>query len=138
MKRISFLTIATLLAPLFLLAQMKDYKVVFDLTSKDPAMHQTVVRWINEITKEVPDAQLEVVFYGQSLDMIRTDRSPLADDVTSLAKKSNVSFVACENAMRRHNINKSQLLPGVRTVPDGIYELVKKQKEGWGYIKVTQ
>jgi intracellular sulfur oxidation DsrE/DsrF family protein len=29
------------------------------------------------------------------------------------------------------------LLPGVKTVPDAIYELISKQAEGFGYIKVT-
>jgi intracellular sulfur oxidation DsrE/DsrF family protein len=32
---------------------------------------------------------------------------------------------------------KSQLMPGVQTVPDGIYELVSKQQQHSGYIKVT-
>lgn len=127
-----------LLTPILLMAQKTDYKVVFDLTTKDPAVHQTVVRWINAITKETPDAQLEVVFYGQSLDMIRTDKSTLASDITALARNNNVSFAVCEIAMKRHNIDKSQLLPGVKTVPDGIYELVSRQKQGWGYIKVSQ
>lgn len=136
-KMLSFLA-PLLFGPLFLVAQKPDYKVVFDLTSKDPALHQTVVRWINAISKETPDAQLEVVFYGQSLDMVRNDKSTLASDVTALARNNNVSFAVCEMAMKRHNIDKSQLLPGVKTVPDGIYELISRQKEGWGYIKVTQ
>jgi intracellular sulfur oxidation DsrE/DsrF family protein len=29
------------------------------------------------------------------------------------------------------------LLPGVKTVPDAIYELISKQADGYGYIKVT-
>jgi uncharacterized protein len=29
------------------------------------------------------------------------------------------------------------LLPGVGTVPDGIYEIVAKQQDRWGYIKVV-
>lgn len=136
-KMLSFLA-PLLLTPVFLIAQKPDYKVVFDLTSKEPAVHQTVVRWINSITKETPDAQLEVVFYGQSLDMIRNDKSTLASDITALARNNNVSFAVCEMAMKRHNIDKSQLLPGVKTVPDGIYELVSRQKQGWGYIKVAQ
>jgi hypothetical protein len=71
----SFLTILSLfMAPTIMLAQMKDYKVVFDLTSKDTAAHRTVLRYIDLITKEAPDAQLEVVFYGQSLDMVRNDK----------------------------------------------------------------
>ena len=29
-------------------------------------------------------------------------------------------------------------LEGVGTVPDGIYEIISKQHEGWGYIKAAQ
>src|SRR5262245_54000564 len=32
---------------------------------------------------------------------------------------------------------KDQLLPNVATVPDGIGEIVARQKEGWGYIKAV-
>ena len=52
MKPLLTLLTPLLFASLFGLAQKPDYKVVFDLTSKDPALHQTVVRWINAITKE--------------------------------------------------------------------------------------
>jgi intracellular sulfur oxidation DsrE/DsrF family protein len=38
--------------------------------------------------------------------------------------------------MKNHNIDASQLLPGVGIVPDGIYEIMTRQREGWGYIKV--
>jgi intracellular sulfur oxidation DsrE/DsrF family protein len=134
----SFLTILSLfMAPTIMLAQMKDYKVVFDLTSKDTAAHRTVLRYIDLITKEAPDAQLEVVFYGQSLDMVRNDKSTMTSDVSNAVKKGGVSFVVCEAAMRRHNITKDQLLTGIKTVPDGIYELITKQRQGWGYIKVV-
>ena len=40
--------------------------------------------------------------------------------------------------MKRNNIDKSQLIPGVEIVPDGIYEIILKQREGWGYIKVAR
>lgn len=39
--------------------------------------------------------------------------------------------------MRNSNVDKSQLLPGVETVPDGIHELVMKQADHWGYIKAV-
>ena len=38
--------------------------------------------------------------------------------------------------MKRNNIDQSQLVPGVEIVPDGIYEIISKQQQGWGYIKV--
>jgi len=43
----------------------------------------------------------------------------------------------CAIAMRNNNIEKSQFVPGVQTVPDGLHELVTKQQEHWGYIKVA-
>ena len=39
--------------------------------------------------------------------------------------------------MKRNNITAAQLIPGIQIVPDGIYEIVTKQHEGWGYIKVA-
>lgn len=124
----------SLFAPIFLSAQ-SDYKVVFDLTSNDTMNHKAVIRWTNEIIKASKDAQVEVVFYGNSLDMVQKDKSIVADDVTKLSANKNVSFKVCSVAMKAHNVDKSQLIPGVETVPDGIYEIVTKQRDGWAYIK---
>ena len=138
MKRNIFIISLLLLFPVFLRAQAPDYKVVFDLTSKDTMDHKAVIRWINEITKSTPAANLEVVLYGQSLDMVVKNKSVVADDVTKLAGNKNISFKICAIAMKNHNINTTELLPGVEIVPDGIYEIITKQKEGWGYIKAIR
>ena len=136
MKKHIFILMLSL-APAFLNAQTKDYKVVFDLTSKDTVDHKNVLRWMNEISKEDSNARLEVVFYGQSLDLVIKDKSVAPDVITKLAANKNFSFRVCSIAMKRHNIDNSQLLAGVQTVPDGIYEIISKQREGWGYIKVS-
>ena len=39
-------------------------------------------------------------------------------------------------ALQVNKTDKGQLLKEVQTVQDGIYEIVSKQQEGWGYIKV--
>jgi intracellular sulfur oxidation DsrE/DsrF family protein len=51
---------------------------------------------------------------------------------------SNVAFKVCEVALRSNKVQKSEILKDVGTVPDGIYEIVKKQHEGWAYIKVAR
>ncbi len=134
MKLVIFLT-ALLVSFHFLAAQSVPYNVVFDLTSKDTNNHKSVMRWVQMISAERPDAQLEVVLYGQSLDMIVKDKSVVANELKELTGNKNVSVKVCAAAMKRHNIDKSQLLPGIAVVPDGIYEIITKQKEGWGYIK---
>jgi len=136
MRKLSLFTIVLLFVSQFLLAQ-KDYKVVFDLTSGDTLSQQTVIRWVNEIIKTEPTAQVEVVMFGKGLPLVVKDKSALANDVTSLATNKNVAFKVCAIALANQKIDKSQLLTGVQIVPDGIYEIVSKQREGWGYIKVA-
>lgn len=132
-----FLTAVTILTCSFLLQAQKDYKVVFDLTSGDSLSQQTAIRWVSEIIKAEPTAQVEVVMFGKGLPLAIKDRSAVANEVTSLAANKNVAFKVCAVAMANQKVDKGQLLPGVQTVPDGIYEVISKQREGWGYIKVA-
>ena len=46
-----------------------------------------------------------------------------------------VASVACETTMRKEKITKDQLLPFVTTVDSGVAEVVRKQEQGWSYIR---
>src|SRR5689334_3088631 len=135
MRKLSLFTVL-LFASLLVFGQ-KNYKVVFDLTSGDTLSQQTAIRWVNEIIKAEPTAQVEVVMFGKGLPLAVKDKSAVTSDVTSLATNKNVAFKVCAIALANQKIDKSQLLPGVQTVPDGIYEIVTRQRDGWGYIKVS-
>jgi len=137
MKRNIFLLMLLVCSTQFLFAQARPYNVVFDMTSRDTINQQTVIRWINEVTSANPDAKVEVVMFGQGTALAIKDKSAVADDVTRLAQNKNVAFRICAIALKNQNVDKSQLLSGVETVPDGIYEIISKQGEGWGYIKVA-
>jgi len=138
MKKIIVLYLLVLLSATKLSAQKAPYNVVFDVTSKDTVVHQMVMRWVKEIIATDPKANVEVVFYSKSLNMITKDSSVVADDVIKYASYKNVSFRVCEVAMKNNKVEKSQLLTGVGTVPDGIYEIISKQHDGWGYIKAAR
>jgi intracellular sulfur oxidation DsrE/DsrF family protein len=120
-----------------LIQAQKDYKVVFDLTSKDSLDQKAVLRWANEVSSVSPDAQVEIVMYGQGVNLVAKDRTMFGDAIAKLLTKKNVSVKACAVALKAQNIDKSQVLPGVDIVPDGIYEIISKQREGWGYIKAV-
>ena len=117
-------------------AQSKNYKVVYDMSSKDTVNQQAVTREIGLITDASPDAKLEVVIYGQGLDLAVKGRSAQQAAVQKLIAGNKASFKVCAMTLKRNNIDKDQLVPGVEIVPDGIYEIVSKQQDGWGYIKV--
>jgi uncharacterized protein len=116
-------------------AQSKPAKILFDVTSKDPSVQETAVRHVALMAEAYPDAQLEVVVYGGALPMFLKEGSTVSDKITSLSNNKNITFAACAVTMKRHNVDQSQLLPGVSVVPDAIMEIVSKQNEGWGYIK---
>jgi intracellular sulfur oxidation DsrE/DsrF family protein len=79
---------------------------------------------------------MEVVMYGKGFELVMPERSTYAAEVKEAIKNPNVTFKVCAIALKNNNIATGQLFPGVQTVPDGIYELVAKQQEHWGYIKV--
>jgi len=118
-------------------AQSNDYRVVFDLTSRDTINQQTVVREIGLIRAANPEAQLEVVIYGQGLDLAVRGRSAQESAVQKLIADGKAKFKVCAMTLKRNNISTDQLVAGVEVVPDGIYEILTKQREGWGYIKVA-
>ena len=120
----------------FVRPKRDPYRVAFDLTSRDTLEQKAVLRWLREVGAASPDAQMEVVMYGKGFELVMPDRSAYTADVKEAIRNPNVKFKVCAIALRNNNIDKSQLLPGVETVPDGIYELVSKQQDHWGYIKV--
>jgi uncharacterized protein len=121
--------------PLQILAQPKPVRIVFDVTSTDTIVHQTVVRHVSGMAKSYPDAQLEVVIYGGALPMVQITKSSEAQKIQELVKNKNIVFNVCEVTMKRYSVTANELLPGVATVPDAIMEIVRRQGEGWGYIK---
>lgn len=136
MRRILFVVSFVLLSPGIVHAQRQPYRVAFDLTSKDSLEQKAVLRWIREVGTSSPDAQMEVVMYGKGFELVMPERSAFIAEVKEAMKNPNVTFKVCAIALKNNNVDKSQLLPGVQTVPDGIYELVAKQQDHWGYIKV--
>lgn len=136
MRRTLFIGLFALLSPGFAQAQRQPYRVVFDLTSRDTLEQKAVLRWLREVGTSSPEAQMEVVMYGKGFELVMPERSAYIADVKEAMKSPNVTFKVCAIALRNNNVDKSQLLAGVQTVPDGIYELVSKQQDHWGYIKV--
>lgn len=110
-------------------------KVVIQVTDGDPA------RW-NMVLNNVKNAQvdlgadkvtIEVVAYGPGVAMLKLD-SVVAQRVTD-AVKSGVKIVACENTMKGMKLSKSEMNASIGYVPSGIVEIIKRQQDGWAYVR---
>ena len=137
MRRTLLVAFFALLVPGFVQAQRLPYRVVFDLTSRDTLDQKAVLRWIREVGTSSPDAQMEVVMYSKGFEIVMPEKSAYIAEVKDAMKNFHVTFVVCAMALRNNNVDKSQLLAGAQVVPDGIYEIVSKQQDNWGYIKVV-
>jgi intracellular sulfur oxidation DsrE/DsrF family protein len=65
--------------------------------------------------------------------MLKSD-SPVAARIAS-AMKSGIKVVACENTLAAQKLAKADMLPDIGYVPAGVVELMKKQQQGYAYIR---
>lgn len=134
----SILFIFGCLMSMIAFSQSPPVKIVFDVTSGDSTVHQSAMRHITIMSNQYPDSEFEMVIYSGALDMVLKDKSSVSKDLEDLAKKENVSFKVCQMTLDKYKLSTSNLIPGVGSVPDGILEIVMKQKQGWGYIKESK
>lgn len=76
---------------------------------------------------------IEIVVYGPGIAMLKAD-SVIANRIED-AKNANVTIVACENTMKNAKLTKDDMLPNTSYVPAGIVEIIKKEREGYVYVR---
>ena len=136
--RILFLSFAVLLLTSCGLTKPKSHhQVVFQMTSGVVEEQKGLINNLENILEAWGDkTELEVVAHGPGLSMLVEESTPSSKEIQSLIARG-VVFVACENTMKRKNVTTTDLVKGVHTVPMGIGEIVKKQEQGWTYIKAN-
>ena len=84
--------------------------------------------------------RVEVVSHSEGLDLLRERLSQHQAEIRRLAGKySNLTFVACQNTIDRLKVEHGievKLVPDAEIIDSGVSHVVKRQKEGWSYIRV--
>jgi hypothetical protein len=84
----------------------------------------------------MPDVELEVVFHGKGIYTVMKDSIQFRSRI-KIAKEMGVSMVVCNNSMKRLKIDAKELASEVVIVPSAMAQLIKKQAQGWSYIKAS-
>ncbi len=134
MKKILIVIIVTL-SIFNVSAQEKSQKIIFDVTSTDNKVYQSVMLTIKIMTSSHPDTKFDIIAYGEAVPMFMKNQSVVADEIAKYVDNENVKFTACEVSMALFNIKKDQLITGVTTINNAVSEIVKKHGNGWAYIK---
>jgi len=122
-----------LIAPLGGFAQ-KPYRLVLHLQTADTLVHKALVAQIGNIKKELPEASIKLICHGPGIVFLLKD-SPYMNTLKAKAFE-NVEPVGCEYSMKQRGLTKADLTATCSTVPYGIVEIVKRESEGWLYIKL--
>ncbi|MEY2595157.1 MAG: hypothetical protein RL634_516 [Bacteroidota bacterium] len=134
MKYLSIIAMLFFFTPSF--SQEKKLSVVWDLSSTDTSEQAAVFRQINNALAQVPDMQIEVVFHGQAIFAMMKDSTQF-DSRIKAAKEKGVTLAVCNNSLRRYKIDPSQIKGEGIVVPSAVVEMIRKQSEGWSYLKAA-
>ncbi|MCY0860000.1 MAG: DsrE family protein [Sulfolobaceae archaeon] len=105
-------------------------KVVVQISEREKVQQsiRSVINLVNELKDELEE--VEVVFH-QSAIFATTDRELLKP-----LYRDKIKVVACKNSLIAQNIKEEALAEGIKIVNSGVAEIVRKQKEGWIYLRL--
>jgi intracellular sulfur oxidation DsrE/DsrF family protein len=128
--------LSALVVPSAALAQQSaEHKVVFQVSDNDPAKWNLALNNARNVQADLgrQNVQIEIVAYGPGLAMLKSD-SKVAGRLAE-ALDSNVGLLACENTMHNTKTTKADMYAGIAYVQAGVTHLMKRQREGWAYIR---
>ena len=121
------------------LAQQKKsaarQRVVFQVSDNDPARWQLALNNARNVQTDLgkDKVQIEIVAYGPGIEMMKAE-SKVAGGLAG-ALDSSVGLIACENTMQNNKVSRDDMYAGISFVQAGVTHLMKRQQEGWAYIR---
>ena len=121
------------------LAQQKKsaakHRVIFQVSDNDPARWQLALSNARNVQTDLgkENVQIEIVAYGPGIEMLKAE-SKVAGGLAG-ALDTSVGLIACENTMQNNKVSRDEMYAGIGFVQAGVTHLMKRQKEGWAYIR---
>jgi len=113
----------------------KTHKVLFEFTSPGKEASTGVLNNIENVRKALgTGTQVILVAHGPGIALLQKAGNESAERMRKLAD-AGVVFAACENTMKRKNLDKADLVTFSTTVDSGVAEVVRRQEAGWSYVK---
>lgn len=111
------------------------HRIVIQINEDDGRKWMAVLANLRNIQAElgVQNVAIAVVAIGSGLGMLTAD-SIAANDVQD-ALTTGVEFVACGNSMQAQHLEKDDLVAGVTVAKAGYVEIMRRQQQGWTYLR---
>jgi intracellular sulfur oxidation DsrE/DsrF family protein len=85
------------------------------------------------------NVEIELVVHGRALHMVRSDNPDRTDFVRSELQRfyeRGVVVAVCRNSMQSRNVSRDEIFPFTVVVDAALAEIIRKQEEGWAFLKL--
>lgn len=112
------------------------HRVVLELTESASGKAQIVLGNIHHLLTELgaEGAEIELVAHSDGIVALYRRRNAQTEAIDRLATQG-VRFLACRTTMKSRGLTEEDILPVAQVVPSGITEVVRRQEEGWCYVR---
>lgn len=110
-------------------------RIVIQVNEDDAKKWIAVLANVRNIQADLgtKNVSIAVVAISYGLGML-TAESLAANDVQD-AIATGVEFIACGNSMTAQKVAKDDLVEGVRIAKAGYVEIMRRQQQGWAYLR---
>lgn len=109
------------------------YRVLFHLNDEGK-VEETLTNIENLLNDIEEDIEVELVIHSKGVYPFKKDKNAHRIKVQKLLDK-DVKISLCSNTLHDLHLELEDFIPGVTIVSSGVGEIVRRQKEGWLYIK---
>ena len=113
----------------------KKQRVVIQVSDGDEQKWNLAMNNAKNIQEDLGAAnvEVEIVAYGPGLGMLKAEATTATRVKDSVA--AGVHIQACQNTMRNMKLTVADMNPAVGYVPSGATAIMKRQGEGWAYLR---
>lgn len=113
------------------------YKAVFHIDLEDDQLFTLGLGNITNTLAALEGIKTDFILLanGPGVAMLADKKvAPYLAQIEEL-RAAGVHFQACNNALKKFQVNEKDLAPGVKVIPAGIVGLIDLQNDGYAYIK---
>lgn len=125
-------------------SQNKTWNIVLHVNTNDKYIQKTILDETESLLESFKESnekvKVEIVAYGKGVFLFDSEKSKYKDRLSSLKDNfSNLSYAVCGRTVKRLEKvggRKINLISEMTVARSGIYQIIKRQKQGWNYIRI--
>lgn len=110
-------------------------RIIIQVNEDDAKKWNAVLANIRNIQAELGARNVSIALVAISYGLGMLTADSLAANGVQDAIATGVEFVACGNSMTAQKVEKGDLIDGVTIATSGYVEIMKRQQQGWAYLR---